>query len=69
MDTLTSFYYQAQDFVTENPWIVLVVLIALFWFVVRPRLCKGGLFEGFSGGQSIMGKEGYMAQDEYATAR
>jgi hypothetical protein len=67
METLTSFYYQAQDFATENPWIVLVVLLALFWFVIKPRLCRG-LFEGFSGGQSAMGNESRVAQDEYATS-
>ena len=66
MEALTSFYYQAQDFATENPWIVLVVLLAFFWFVVRPRLCRG-MFEGFSGGQSAMGKASHVAQDEYAT--
>lgn len=67
MDTITDLYYRAQDFAQENPYVVLVLALLIFWFVVRPRLCKG-LFEGFSGGQSTLGKAGHVAQDEYATS-
>jgi hypothetical protein len=67
METLTSFYYQAEDFARENPWIVLVVLLAFFWFVVKPRLSRF-LCEGFTGGQSAMGRDNRVAQDEYATS-
>lgn len=62
MDTVTNLFNQAQFYVTQNPWILLVVAALVYWFVIRPRwnaptgsnADEMEEEEGFTSGQSAM---------------
>ena len=60
MDTVTNLFNQAQFYVTQNPWILLIVAALVYWFVIRPRwnapvasVQEMDEEEGFTSGQSV----------------
>tara|TARA_R100001163_G_C5068418_1_gene208672 strand:- start:2098 stop:2289 length:192 start_codon:yes stop_codon:yes gene_type:complete len=62
-----DYFNQAQALVMQNPWVVLIVLAVVYWFVIRPRMASGNTvenygdndyeMEGFSAGQSVVSEE------------